>query len=228
MWIVERLLLQLLLLARKQRVNGRIKLVPALEEIEFENENIAHDSAAELCHERSGCRCRATCGTSIHGCLNAICGKYPTGCNDVIDDKHFLPRLHGVGLHLEEIGAVLLLVLCSLTRTRQLAPLPDGHESGSQSQREAGAKQKSSGVQSDNDVRLAPAALLYGQLQRPKQSLVELGIRKDGQNVLEQNTGLREIGELAQGRLQLYLKTGEFGGGGGMGGGESSLVGIAL
>jgi hypothetical protein len=54
------------------------------------------------------------------------------------------------------------------------------------------------------------------------------GVGEDGQDVLEQDARLREVGELAQGALKLYLKTGEFGGGGGTGGGEPSLGGIAL
>lgn len=57
------LLLQLLLLAGKQRVDRGIELVPALEEIEFEDENVANDVAAELLDERAGCRCGTACDT---------------------------------------------------------------------------------------------------------------------------------------------------------------------
>lgn len=57
---------------------------------------------------------------------------------------------------------------------------------------------------------------------------MKLCIGKDGQDILEENARLGEVRELAQRRLQLYLKTGEFGGGGGMGGGESSLGGMTV
>ena len=60
------------------------------------------------------------------------------------------------------------------------------------------------------------------------QSLEQAGVCEDGQNVLEQDARGGEVGELAQRALELYFKIGEFGGGGGTGGGESSLGGIAL
>lgn len=51
-------------------------------------------------------------------------------------------------------------------------------------------------------------------------------IGEDGQDILEQNSRRGEIRELAQGGAQSYLKTGEFGGAGGIGGGESDFGGI--
>ena len=51
------LLLELFLLARQQRVHGRVELIAALEKVELEDENVAHDGAAELLHERTGCGC---------------------------------------------------------------------------------------------------------------------------------------------------------------------------
>jgi hypothetical protein len=53
---------------------------------------------------------------------------------------------------------------------------------------------------------------------------VELGRREDGQDVLEEDARRGEVGELAEGAVEAYLKTGEFGGGGGIGGGESSFT----
>ena len=42
------LLLDLLLLGRKQCLYGRIELVAALEEVEFKNEEISHNFSAEF------------------------------------------------------------------------------------------------------------------------------------------------------------------------------------
>jgi hypothetical protein len=53
-------LLKLLLLACKQSVDGCVELIAALEEIEFEDENVASDGAAEFLDERASRRCRAT------------------------------------------------------------------------------------------------------------------------------------------------------------------------
>ena len=52
---------KLLLLARKQSVDGRIELVAALEEVQLQDENVLEDLAAELLDERTGCRRGATC-----------------------------------------------------------------------------------------------------------------------------------------------------------------------
>lgn len=55
-----RLLRLHLLLARKQCVYGSIELIAALEEVEFENEDVAQDCAAEFLNEGAGCGCGAT------------------------------------------------------------------------------------------------------------------------------------------------------------------------
>lgn len=54
---------------------------------------------------------------------------------------------------------------------------------------------------------------------------MQRGIGEDGEDVFEEDTRGRKVGELAQGRAQSYLKTGEFGGAGGMGGGLSGDLG---
>jgi hypothetical protein len=63
------------------------------------------------------------------------------------------------------------------------------------------------------------------QLERADESLMQLGVGEDGQDILEENAGGREVRELAQGGAQAYFKTGEFGGAGGMGGGVSGDLG---
>jgi hypothetical protein len=58
--VLHRLLLHLLLLARKQCVNLRIELIATLQEIQFQNEEISEDLTAEFLNEGSSCGCRAT------------------------------------------------------------------------------------------------------------------------------------------------------------------------
>lgn len=55
------LLCKLLLLACKERVYGRVELITALQEIQFKDEEVAHDGSTELADERSSGGCRATC-----------------------------------------------------------------------------------------------------------------------------------------------------------------------
>lgn len=55
---------------------------------------------------------------------------------------------------------------------------------------------------------------------------MQMGIGEQRQDVFEEDAFGGEIGELTNGALEGYLKTGEFGGGGGRGGGESVLGGL--
>lgn len=151
-----------------------------------------------------------------------------TSRNDVVDNQHLLPRLDRVGLHLEEIRAILLHVLGSLAGTWELTPLTDRHEGRAEPQGQGGAEEEAAGIQANDDIGLLGEGLLDVQLEGVDERLEQGGVGEDGQDVLEQDARLREVGELAQGALKLYLKTGEFGGGGGTGGGEASLGGIAL
>lgn len=50
-------------------------------------------------------------------------------------------------------------------------------------------------------------------------------VGEEGQDIFEENARFREIGELTKSSAKSYLKTGEFGGAGGMGGGVSGLFG---
>lgn len=154
------------------------------------------------------------------------CSVQLTSRDDVVDNQHLLPRLHGIGLHLEEVGAILLHVLGRLAGAWQLAPLADRHKGRAQPQGKGGPKEKAAGIEANNNVGLRGEGLLDVQLERVDQGLKQGGVCEDGQDVLEQDAGGGEVGELAQGGLELYFKIGEFGGGGGTGGGESSLGGI--
>lgn len=151
-----------------------------------------------------------------------------TSRNDVINNQHLLPRLDRISLHLEEIRAILLHVLCRLAGAGELAPLADRHKRGAQTQRKRRTEQEAARVQADNDVGLLGEGLRDVQLEGVDERLEQAWVREDGQDVLEQDARGGEVGELAQCALEFYFKIGEFGGGGGTGGGESSLGGIAL
>lgn len=160
--------------------------------------------------------------------------KYPPGdsqshtsSNNVINDEDLLAGLDGIGLHLEEILTILLLVALGLARTGELALLAHGDEAGTQTQRQAGSHQEATGLKADNDIGLL--ATVVGddvKFQGADQGLMQRGIGEDRQDILEQDSRRGEIRELAQGGAQCYLKTGEFGGAGGIGGGESDFGGI--
>jgi hypothetical protein len=64
------------------------------------------------------------------------------------------------------------------------------------------------------------------KFQGANKGLMERRVGEDREDILEQNSRGGEVRELAQGTAQSYLKTGEFGGAGGIGGGESDLGGL--
>ena len=150
-----------------------------------------------------------------------------TGCNDVVDYDDLLARLDGIALHLEEVTAVLLLILLGDDRSRQLSLLPDGDKGSPESQGQGRAEEKPTSIETDDDIwfLVCTIGLEQMQLEAPDERLVEGRVCEDGQDILEQDTWRREIRELAQRRAQLHLKTGEFGGAGGRGGGVPGDLG---
>lgn len=149
-----------------------------------------------------------------------------TSSNDVVDDDHLLTGLDRIGLHLEVVRAILLLVTLGVARTGELALLANGDKASTHAQGQARSHQEATGLQANDDIGLLVAVALEDvELQAAEQGFVQHGISEDREDIFEQDTGGREVGELAQGLAQLYFKTGEFGGAGGRGGGLSGDLG---
>lgn len=147
-----------------------------------------------------------------------------TSSDDVVDNQDLLARLDGILLHLEEIGAVLLLVLGGDARAGQLALLAHRGETGAETEGQAGSEEEAAGVEADNNVgNLLAKGLLDLELEDGAEGLVDGGVEEEGHDIDEVDALDGEVGEVTQGALELYLPTGEFGGGGGGGGGLSSL-----
>ena len=103
-----------------------------------------------------------------------------TSRNDVVDNQHLLPRLDRVGLHLEEIRAILLHVLGSLAGTWELTPLADRHEGRAEPQGQGGAEEEAAGIQANDDIGLLGEGLLDVQLEGVDERLEQGGIGEDG------------------------------------------------
>lgn len=89
-----------------------VKLVPPLEEIQFEYEDVSEQGAPELLDERARSRSGATyttISTRDAGSWRLIL----TGCNDIVDDQDTLTRLDGITLYLENVLSVFLFEGCS-------------------------------------------------------------------------------------------------------------------
>lgn len=150
-------------------------------------------------------------------------GRELTRRNDIVNNQDLLPLADGILLHLEQVLAVLLDVLGSDARARQLALLPDGSKADAEAQGQAGAEEEAAGVEANNDIGLVGAEGLGDlQLEGGQQRGVGVRVGEEGHDVDEVNPRDGEVGELAQRLAQAYLCTGELGGGGGGGGGLSS------
>jgi hypothetical protein len=206
-------------LAGKESVDGGGELVAAVEELKLEEEDEAHQFAAHLLDELSTSVGRATYRNQylfLYMCVEYQCSSH-TSSDNVVNDKDLLARLDGVSLHLEEVLAVLLLVANGLARTGKLALLAHGNEAGTETQGQAGTHQEATSLKADNDIGLLATVVGENvQLQGANEGLMQSVIGEDGHNILEQNSRRGEVRELAQGTAQLYLKTGEFGGAGGI------------
>lgn len=213
-------------LAREKSVDRSGELLASLEELELEDEDEAQQIAAHLLDHLAGRVGRATCSiVSLIMPLSIVIVVHTSGDN-VIDHDNLLTRLDGIGLHLEEILAIFLIIGLSLAGSRQLALLAHRNEASTEAQSQAGADQKATSLQTNDDIGLlAAVALKDMQFQRADEGLVQGRVGEDRQDILEQDSRGREVRELAQGSAQSYFKTGEFGGAGGMGGGVSGDLG---
>src|SRR4029077_2361229 len=70
----------------------------------------------------------------------------PAGGQNIIHDQDLLTGLHGVGVNLERVGAVLEVVRLHYRRPRELAGLANGHEPGAQLHRHRGAGDEATGL----------------------------------------------------------------------------------
>lgn len=153
--------------------------------------------------------------------------RHLTGGDDVVYHEDRLALLDGIGLYLEEVLTVLLLIARGLGGTRQLALFPHGHKARAQTKSEAGSEEKASGLQADDDVWSLAFGVVAGdvEFEGADESFVQVGVAEEGEDVFEEDARRGEVWKLAQGSVESYLKTGEFGGGGGSGGGLSGDFG---
>lgn len=63
------------------------------------------------------------------------------------------------------------------------------------------------------------------ELEGAEEGFVEGWVDEDGEDVFEEDAWGGEVGVLAEGGAESYLKTGEFGGAGGIGGGLGGVSG---
>ena len=103
-----------------------------------------------------------------------------------LDDNDSLTRLDGSLLHLKDVRSILLLVLCNLALSGELAALSDGDKRGAETESDDGTEEEATGVEADNDV--------WGGSGEPGVDVVdEMGDEfLEGLGVLEQGEDVEE------------------------------------
>lgn len=190
-----------------QKNSGRrsTELFTTIKTGDFENEQIAYHLALELGGE-----------------ISSRFGRTSSG-NDVVHNQDPLAFLDGILLHFEIIFAVLLDVLRRDTGSGKLSLLSDGSKTKPESQGKTRAKEKATGIESNNYIRLvAGKGLCNLHLKGGQESSMGVRVGEQGHDINKVNAGDREVGKLAKIVAQAHLSTGELGGGGGGGGGLSS------
>lgn len=118
----------------EQSMNRSTELIPALEEVDFEYEEISDQIPAEHFDK-----------------FSSGCGR-PTSCDYIIYHQHLLALLDSIALNLKEILSILLIEARLVRLARQLPLLPDRRESSSEAQRQTWAEQKAPCIESHYDI----------------------------------------------------------------------------
>src|SRR5438034_3107857 len=153
-----------------------VEPVTALQEVELDEEREADDVALQALDELDRALDRAA------------------RREEIVDDQDLLAGLDCIAVDLERVGAVLEGVLDGDRLGRQLAELPDGDEAGVELVRHRRAEDEATRFHPDHDVdRLALVGLEH-QVDRLAVGGLVLQQRRD---VVEEDPGLREVGDLA-------------------------------
>ena len=118
----------------------------------------------------------------------------PARREEVVDDQDLLPGLDRVAVDLERVRPVFEGVLHGDRLGRQLAQLADGDEARLQLVRHRRAEDEAPRLHPDDDVDLLALIRLEHQVDR---LLVGGLVLQKGRDVVEEDAGLREVGDLA-------------------------------
>src|SRR5262245_2805126 len=126
-------------------------------------------------------------------------GRRAAGRDDVVDDQHLLTGRDRVAVDLEEIGAVLELVLLALDLTRQLSRLAHGHEPRHMAIRDGRREHETAGLDAEHLVDV-----LVGERGRDRidGGRERIGRGQKRSDVAKDDPGLRIIRDVAHVRLE--------------------------
>src|ERR1043165_2278816 len=157
-------------------MDGDVQLLAPFQKIELDHEAGADQRRAEPLHQRG----RGGGGAA--------------GGENIVDDDDAVAGGQRVVVDLQHVAAVFELVLVAARGPRELAGLADGDEAGAEDARDAAAEDEAARLDGD-DVRHALAAVRLRE--RVARGAERLGRAQEWRDVLEENAGLRKIGNVA-------------------------------
>ncbi len=129
----------------------------------------------------------------------------PAGRQEVVDDEHLLTRLDRVAMDLEGVRSVLERVLDGDRLGRELAQLAHGHEAGVELVGHRRAEDEAARLHADHDVDRFTGVRRKHQVDR---LAIRRGVLEQRGDVVKEDAGLREVGDLADLRAQLLGRHG--------------------
>lgn len=157
-------------------------MLSAVEVFEFDEEGGGDDLGIEGFEELDGSSCRAACGEKV------------------IDEEDFFAGFDGIGVDFDGVFAVFEGVGHGVDGPGEFAFFTDGDEAGVEDLGDSGGEDEAAGVDADDFVDFFALGGIGKEL---KGGFEEGGVSEDGGDVLEEDSGLGEIGDVPDGGVEV-------------------------
>lgn len=127
-------------------------------------------------------------------------GRGSAGGEDVVDEEHLLAGADGVDVHREGVGAVFEAVAFLEGVEGQFALLADGDDARTEAEGDGGGEEEAAGVDAGDEIDLAWFPRADEVVDAGGE---EGGVGEERGDVLELDPGLGEVGDVADGGLEV-------------------------
>lgn len=159
----------------------------ALESFEFDQEGGFDDLGPEFLQEQRGCFSGAA------------------GGEEIVNQQHAAARLDGIDMDSDGVASIFQVVALLVRAVGELAFFADRDKPGAEAQSGGGCEDETTSVDSDHTVNFAGLMAIDQKVDAcGKKSRV----RENGRDVLELNSRLREVGNVANGVAKIRRRFG--------------------
>lgn len=123
------------------------------------------------------------------------------GGEQVVDDDDLAALADGIGVDLEAVGAVFEGVVDAVDAAGELAGFANGDEPGGEGLSDGGAEDEAAGLGADDEFDTLAAVGVGHQLDGEGETP---GIRQQRREILEENPGLGEVGDVADEGVEVH------------------------